>query len=167
MAAMRNPISPLAIIAVPTMEAGYRERDFIVAAVACEAVETTELTVYSAALCEALSLDCLVSCSPSVARAMPTAGMVFDSGLIAVFPAPNLKHLADLTSAVQLHCGIIKRFESALIFVAIVPERAGIRTSHMAVTSFPISIKIVNMTPRQITAPVNMCVTGIEKPIEA
>lgn len=164
---MRHPISPLAIIAVPTIEAGYRERDFVVEVFTCGGVGITELTSCAEALCEGLSLDCLGALSPPVVRAMQTSGIAFDPGSSAVFRASDLKPFTDLANPKQLHFGTFKWARNAVIFVAIVPEGAAMRMSHMPVTSFPISIKIVKTMPRQTTAPVNMRVTGIENPIEA
>ena len=56
-AAMRNPISPLAIIAVPTIEAGYKERNLVMEAVTCGVSLITQLRGFAKALCEGLSLD--------------------------------------------------------------------------------------------------------------
>ena len=98
---------------------------------------------------------------------MPTSGTAFGPDQSALLLAPDWKHLTDLIKLIQPHCGAMKSFDKALIFVAIVPEGAVMRMSHMPVTSFPISIKIVKTIPRQSTAPLNMRVIGIEKPIEA
>lgn len=98
---------------------------------------------------------------------MPTLGTTFSPDLSTLLVGPDWKHLTGLIIFIQLHCGAMKSSVKALIFVAIVSEGAAMRMSHMPVTSFPISIKIVNTIPRQNTAPVNMRVIGIEKPIEA
>ena len=98
---------------------------------------------------------------------MPELGTTFGPDQSALLLAPDWKDLTGFIKLIQLDCGAIKSFDKALIFVAIVPEGAAMRMSHMPVTSFPISIKIVKTIPRQTTAPLNMRVIGIEKPIEA
>ena len=162
---MRNPISPLAIIAVPTIEAGYRERDHVIEAVTCGVVVITELRGCAETLCKGLSLDRLGPLS--VVGAMQTSGTAFDPGSSAVFLASDFEPFADLASPRQLDSDILEWCRNALIFVAMVSEGAAMRMSHMPVTSFPMSIKIVKTMPRQTTAEVNMRVTGIENPIEA
>ena len=149
------------------MAAGYKERDFVIAAESCGGVGTAESSGCVEALCECLSLVCFGHCSPSVARAIPTSGAAFDPELSAEFLVPDLKRPADFVKLMQLHCSTIKRSKSALGFVARLPEGAVMRMSHNPVPNFPISIKVVKTMPRQTTAPVNILVTGIEKPIDA
>ena len=144
--------------------AGYRERDAGVEAVACRCEGTTELSGSTATLCKGLSLGCLGSCP---ARAMPTSGMTVDPDMSAVFPASDFNPFLDPAKFMQLLGRVDRRFKNALILVAIVPEGTEMRINHIPVTSFPISISIVNIIPRQTTAPVNMRVTGIENPMEA
>lgn len=166
-AAMRSPISPLAIIAVPTIEAGYKERDLVIEAVTCGGSLITQLRGCAEVLCEGLSLDCRGRFSPHVVRVMQTSGIAFDPEFSAVFIASDLELVADLASPKQLHCGTLKRIRNALISVAVLSEGTAMRMSQMPVTSFPMRIKIVKTRPRQTTAPANMRVIGIETPIEA
>lgn len=165
-AAMRDPISPLAIIAVPTIEAGYSEHDFVIEAVACGVVEFVELGSCGEPFCTGRSLDCLNTRSPSMVRARFTSGIAFDHGSSAVFLASDLQSFVDLANPKQLYCAIFKVVRNALIFVGVVPEGTAMRISHMPVISFPMSIKIVKTMPRQ-TTPVNMRVIETENAIEA
>ncbi len=164
---MRNPISPLAIIAVPTIEAGYRERDLVLEAAACGVVVVRELRGCAETLCKGSSLDRLGPLSLYVVRAMQTSGIAFDPGSSVLFLACDFEPFADLASPRLLDSDILKRCRSALNFVAIVSEGAAMRMSHRPVTSFPMSIKIVKTMPRQTTAAANMRVIGIENPSEA
>ena len=158
-AAMRNPISPLAIIAVPRIAAGYKERDFAIEAVACGGVGVRELSSCSGTFCECLSRP------PSVARGILALGKAFDSELSVEFLVPVLQLCAEFVKFKQLHRGTVKHLADILIVVVI--EGIAMRMRHIPVISFPISINTENTMPRQTTAPLNMRVTGIEKPMEA
>ena len=144
--------------------AGYIERDARVEAVACRCEGIAELGGATATLCKGLSLDFLESCP---ARAMPTSGMTVDPEMSAVFPTADFNPLIGPAKFIQLLGRVNRRFKNALILVAMVPEGTEMRINHTPVASFPTSINIVNIIPRQTTAPVNMRVTGIENPIEA
>lgn len=149
------------------IDAGYRERGLVVETVACGLVDFVELGGCGEVLCEDLSLDCLGPRTPSALTAKFASDVSFDPGLLGMFLVSGLEPSAGLTNPKQLHCDTFKWLRTALIFVAMVPEGAPMRMSHMPVASFPMSIKVVKTTPRQSTAPVNMRLTGIEKPIEA
>ena len=149
------------------MAVGYRKRISIVEALACGGVQIAEFGSCTEALCENLSLDCLGHCSLSVASAMLALGMAFDPEPLAVFLSPEMEHSADLPRSKQFSCRAIECLNSALAFVAMVPEGTAMLMRHVPLGSFPVSIKIVQTMPRQTTAPLNMRVVGTEKPIEA
>ena len=98
---------------------------------------------------------------------MRTPGIALGPGSLVVLLVSELKTFANTGNLKQFHCDTFKCLRNALILVVIMPKGAATRMSQMPVTSFPMSIRIVKTMPRQITAPVNMLVTGIENPIEA
>lgn len=89
-------ISPLAIIAVPIIEAGYSEHDDAIKAVASGAVGTTELSGCKETPCRNLSMDCVGLRSDSEVRASGASGMAFGPVSSAVLPDSELKAFSHL-----------------------------------------------------------------------